>query len=274
MFTITSGVPQGGALSPLLFSAYTCEVPSLLLKPGLVSCKVFADDTKIYQNFSENESREHLQESIDTMYSWSVQWELPLSVEKTKVLHIGSRNPKNVYTVNGTMIGGCETVRDLGFTITSSLTFADHCKRIVAAAKRRTFNMFKCLKLKNNLTWIKVYKTYIRPLVESGCTVFNSERMYVRAIESVQNDFTRKLFMRQGGYSYCKIPSAEFRNRKLGLHSLEKRRKVFDLIMVHKIVNEQSGLTALNFYKFAHKGCEFDYVSVRRNSKLEHSFSL
>ena len=250
VFKITSGVPQGGAISPLLFSVYTCEVPSILVKPGLVSCKVFADDTKIYQDFCVDDSKVHLQESIDSMYSWSVQWELPLSVEKTKVLHIGNKNPKNVYTVNGTVMGGCDTVRDLGFTVTSSLTFADHCKRIVAAAKRRTYNMFKTLKLKNKFTWIKVYKTYIRPIVESGCTVFNSERMCVKAIESVQNDFTRKLFMRLGGYTYCKIPSAEFRNKKLGLQSLEKRRNVFDLIMVHKIVHGNSGVETAKFYTF------------------------
>ena len=71
---------------------------------------------------------------------------------------------------------------------------------------------------------MKLYKTYVRPIVESGCTVFNSDKGAVKALESVQNDFTRKLFMRKGGYTYCKVPSSEVRNRIIGLTSLLRSR--------------------------------------------------
>ena len=87
-------------------------------------------------------------------------------------------------------------------------------------------------------------------MVDLGTTVFNSDRGFVKKIESVQNNFTRKLFFRLGGYKYCTIPSSSFRNRKLKLISLESRRNTTDLVMIHKIVTGQCGLNAIDFFTF------------------------
>ena len=248
---ITSGVPQGGVLSPILFSIYTCEVPEMLSIGGRVRCKVFADDTKVYQSFPPDQTTDHLQTAINKMYEWSQDWQLPLAVEKTKMMHIGKNNPKRNYVISCSDVEKVSTMRDLGFIIDESLNFADHCKRISRLAKRRTFNLFKSLKVKKQDVLVKLYKTYVRPIVESGCTVFNSDKGAVKALESVQNDFTRKLFMRKGGYTYCKVPSSEVRNRILGLTSLLSRRDRFDLVMVHKILTGQIGLKPSNFYTFS-----------------------
>ena len=107
------------------------------------------------------------------------------------------------------------------------------------------------VKVKKQEVLVKLYKTYVRPIVESGCTVFNSDRGSVKSLESVQNDFTRKLFMRKGGYTYCRVPSSEIRNRILGLKSLLCRRDNFDLLMVHKIVTGQIRLKSSDFYSFS-----------------------
>ena len=167
------------------------------------------------------------------------------------MMHIRKNNPKRNYVISCSDVEKVSTMRDLGFIIDESLNFADHCKRISRLAKRRTFNLFKSLKVKKQDLLVKLYKTYVRPIVESGCTVFNSDKGAVKALESVQNDFTRKLFMRKGGYTYCKVPSSEVRNRILGLKSLISRRDTFDLVMVHKILTGQIGLKPCNFYTFS-----------------------
>ena len=71
----------------------------------------------------------------------------------------------------------------------------------------------------------------------------------VYAIEKVQNNFTRKLFIRIVGLNYSIIPEATIRNRQLKLFSLESRRKVFDMCMVHKLLNPSSMFGPKNFFK-------------------------
>ena len=76
---IISGVPQGSALSPILFNIFTFELPSILTESPVMRCKVFADDTKVFKSFSNGESNEELQKCLDKMYKWSVDWGLPLT---------------------------------------------------------------------------------------------------------------------------------------------------------------------------------------------------
>lgn len=52
VFPVTSGVPQGGVLSPILFLLYTYELPDCIASLG-VSCKVYADDVKIYKRIDD-----------------------------------------------------------------------------------------------------------------------------------------------------------------------------------------------------------------------------
>lgn len=54
--TLTSGVPQRGVLSPVIFIIYTYEISSIVTNLG-VQCKVFADDVKIYKVIEADEDR-------------------------------------------------------------------------------------------------------------------------------------------------------------------------------------------------------------------------
>ena len=45
---VTSGVPQGSVLGPLLFIIYVNDLPAVVKS----HCKLFADDNKIYKEIS------------------------------------------------------------------------------------------------------------------------------------------------------------------------------------------------------------------------------
>ena len=105
---VTSGVPQGSVLGPILFLIYVNDMPSEIQNV----CKLFADDAKLFCRITKEPST--LQSDIESLYTWSKRWQLPFNVEKCKILHIGKSNPKHNYYMNGRILEKIETQNDLG----------------------------------------------------------------------------------------------------------------------------------------------------------------
>ena len=82
---VHSEIPKGGILGPILFTIFINDLPD-----GIKStCKIFADDTKIY-NSTDNSS--DIQEDIEHLENWSNTWKLFFNVSKCKVMHLGLDN--------------------------------------------------------------------------------------------------------------------------------------------------------------------------------------
>ena len=79
---VTSGVPQGTCLGPVLFLIYVNHVVSQLR----CSYKIFADDVKIYLEHdfasSSAESSAMLQHDINTLTSVSRSWGLTMNIDR------------------------------------------------------------------------------------------------------------------------------------------------------------------------------------------------
>lgn len=107
-------------------------------------------------------------------------------------------------------------------------------------ANYRIYNLFRVLKSNIPEVYIRAYKTYVRPIVESGTTVFNPTRKKdIDLLESIQNSFTRKLMMRCFPVSYDMVPNGPQRSELFGLPSLVSRRRRADLIMMFKILTKK-----------------------------------
>ena len=79
---VISGIPQGSILGPILFTIYINDLPDCISGP----CKIFADDTKLY-NYSNNSH--HLQEDLERVEEWSHKWQLHFNITSSK--HQSSR---------------------------------------------------------------------------------------------------------------------------------------------------------------------------------------
>lgn len=215
--SVLSGVPQGCVLSPVLFNIFTYDLPKLACETG-AKCCAFADDLKLYHVVSDSTSREALQNGIDAVASWSGRWGLPLSEEKSHVLHLGPRNARFSYNIGGVTVSSATSVRDLGFIVSEDLSFDSHCEYIATKATRLIYNIFRALSTRKHEVLLQAYKTYVRPVLEYGTVVFCPfKKKSISKLESVQNSFTRKLMIRSLGFSYDLIPDGATRNINFGL---------------------------------------------------------
>ena len=81
---VTSGVPQGSILGPLLFLFYVNDIPDIVSS----TAKMFADDTKVYRKISSKADCDSLQSDLNELAAWSKRWLLEFNAEKCVVLRI------------------------------------------------------------------------------------------------------------------------------------------------------------------------------------------
>ena len=124
---VTSGVPQGSILGPLLFSIYINDLPDYL---SFSSPLLFADDTKCIGGISSPVDHALLQSDLVSLQSWCTAWDLSFNSSKCKSLsismHSQSTVPVQPYSISSSDIVSVDHHKDLGIIFTSNLTWNLH----------------------------------------------------------------------------------------------------------------------------------------------------
>lgn len=279
-FPVTSGVPQGSVLGPLLFLLYTAELPSMVQKNGII-CKMFADDLKIYRGFKNDVSRTIMQDAIDAVSLWSNEWQLPIATQKCAVLHLGKNNNKDnsiIYSLNGIAIQAKERVRDLGFIVDRGLTFSSHCRMIAVKARTASHLILRALRSNKKETLLKAYRIYIRSILESSSTVFSPyQQKDIDVLEKVQNYFTRRVHRRCEINQQADMPTSTVRNATMSLKSLKTRRNENDLFVLYKLISGKIQLSDDKNHHFSSRyiGSKFRlFYSTPKSNYRANSFFI
>ena len=97
---VTSGVPQGSVLGPVLVMVYINELP-LLVENKL---KMYADDTKLYGPVASLGDAQKPQHELDVLNKLSEEWSLKFNVAKCKVMHCCAQKPRGIYYMREPMV--------------------------------------------------------------------------------------------------------------------------------------------------------------------------
>ena len=94
---VTSGVPQGSVLRPLLLLLYINDLDSLIS-----GCRLFANDCILCRQMTSLHDCSKLQVDLSEMYKWTQRWQPHLDTSKCKVLCISKKRrlPCMVYSIN------------------------------------------------------------------------------------------------------------------------------------------------------------------------------
>ncbi len=230
--SVTSGVPQGSVLGPILFVIYINDLPSAIEH---FPCKLYADDCKILAEMSELKSPKQLQDDLDRIVQWTETWLMKLNYSKCKVMHIGKKNQCAKYTINDRETGTAheltvtESERDLGITITDDLKWHTHAITIASKANS-ILGWFKSVFMCRDVSlWTRLYSTYIRPHLEFAAPAWN---VYLKgdidALEKIQRRATKVPHeLRRFDYAT--------RLKLVGLTRLDQRRERGDCIQAFKL---------------------------------------
>ena len=223
---VTSGVPQGSVLGPLLFIIYINDIDD-----GIAAkISKFADDTKLGANVREPGSLESLQEDLRKIGEWSDKWQMPFNNTKCKVMHIGFRNPRSDYSLQGTVLESTETEKDLGVVISSDLKFSKQCIEAEKKAQKILGYIKRQFGFRNREIVLSLYNSLVRPHLEYAVQFWcPSFRKDIARLERVQRRATRLI----PELRHMRYPE---RLEALDLFSLETRRLRGQLIEVFKIL--------------------------------------
>ena len=224
---VTSGVPQGSVLGPVLFLIYINDVGDNMT--SFVS--KFADDTKVGHKVQSLLDRKEIQNDLNALVTWTKKWDMEFNRDKCKVMHVGPNNPKFDYFLEGHKLEGTVLERDLGVMISDDLKFKHHVEITCKRANRVLGLIARSFSDRSPETIISLYKSLVRPLLEYAVQFWSPfHKNEMEKIERVQRRATKLI---------PSVRNMTYENRllKLNLFSMEYRRKRGDLIELYKMLN-------------------------------------
>jgi len=238
---VTSGVPQGSILGPLLFLLFVNDLPGWIIS----STKIFADDIKLWHKISCEADKQYLQNDLKIMASWTWKWQLKLNPPKCKVMHVGHKFDTRYYIEDETGEVELEHVqeeKDLGVFFTNDLKPSMQCQKSAAKARRIIGMVRRNFKRLDKKDFLLLYKTYIRPHIEYCVQSWSPQlNKDIKHLERVQKAATELV-------SSMKKLSYDERLKRLGLTTPQKRRARGDLIEVYRIVTGRERIAKEQFF--------------------------
>ena len=275
-FAVTSGVPQGSVLGPLLFLIFVNHVISN------VNCfhKIFADDIKLYVGMEvSSESIDgpipNFQQCINRLITNSSSWGLKMNGDKCVVMRFCRKkriitSGLSPYHINNVPIRFVTSYSDLGVTIDQDLKFHSHVNKKVAMVNNLTTNLFSCTVSRTSGFLMNVYRSHVRPLLEYASPLWNVGYLGdVRKLERVQRRWTRAVT------DLAELPY-EVRLQRLNLFSVEGRMLRSDLILVYKTIHDLCAIKFDEIFSFSEtdrtRGHPYKLFKPRSDIELRKRF--
>ena len=210
-----------------------------------------------------------MEEDKQSVMNWAKNNKMELNKTKFQLLQHGTKNDlKTPYKLdNNIEIEKSNDVKDLGVTISESLSFNEHITKITKDAKRYAGWIFRIFKSRDPGIVLLLYNTYVRPRLEYASPVWSPyEKRHLYQIEAVQRTVTSKIVGTEN-LNYWE------RLAHLKIPSLQRRRERYQIIHIWKIAEAIiPNDLGLQFYDTSRHGLKCKLPSY--NPKHKHLSTL
>ena len=252
---VTSGVPQGSVLGPILFLLYINDLPDIVHAD--VDTALFADDSKLSTACAPSCSTDpSLSMSLSNCQSWSDTWQLTLAENKCEVFCFGKTTSDLSYDINGISLPLVQSVNDLGVLLSSDMKSSAHCETLAKKCSKICCHIFRTFRCRKYSFLRDMFNVFVLPILSYNCPVWSPHLLKdVKIVESVLRAYTKRF------PGLWDVPYHE-RLRRLGMRSLQELRLRSDLILTYKIIHHLIDLDFDEFFSYS--------LSATRN----HGFKL
>ena len=213
---ITSGVPQGSVLGPLLL-AYINECG----KNTDSNIRLFANDCIIYRKIYTEVDMTKLQRDVNRLGEWSVENGMKVNPIKSKSISFTKARSNTMlnYYLLGTPIPETSNCKYLGIILCKDLSWADQVSYMVKKAWKALHFIMRILKKGTNNTKGLAYETVVQPFLEYGAACWDPYRKgQKRELDKVQRKAAKFAY-------HTNFPEWE---------TLESRRKIAQIGALYK----------------------------------------
>ena len=177
---LTKSTPQGGVLSPLVFSLIFESFLDLHIR-GPVKSRAYADDgTLLIKGSCPDTMVRQMQRAVNKTLEWGVKHGLRFSPKKTIAMFFHRKNkwkePKRKLKISGTSVEYADTTKYLGVHLDTKLRWNIHINNKIKSAKRQIMMIRNAIKTTwgptpRALKW--AYNGIVLPSLTYGCIIWS-----------------------------------------------------------------------------------------------------
>lgn len=228
---VTSGVPQGSVLAPILFLLFINDLTVNIN----ANIRLFADDCILYKQVKSSRDQTELNDALNDVVRWCSNWQMVINSDKTVAMQVTkkkSRLPFH-YGYNNIVLRNVSQYKYLGVIITSDLSWTVHLENITEKALKKLFFLKRTLRHADRDTKLLAYVTLVRPILEYASIIwFPFTDSGISTLERVQRKAIRFIFNR-----YRRLDSPTQLLRHADLPTLESRAKIHRLKFLYLLLH-------------------------------------
>ena len=227
---VTSGVPQGSVLGPLLFLIFINDIGDN------INCNIrlFADDCIIYSEIKDCDDSYKFQRNIQEIEKWVGRNKMKLNSAKSHLIKFTNKKKADFYqyTLNDEVLQYVDKCKYLGVNITNNLHWEEHISTTIKKGNSKLSFVMRHLKKASWEVREKAYTSIVRPTLEYAAIIWDPYTQQLsKAIEKVQRQAARHVLRKYGPRQSPTEMIAD-----LGWASLKKRRTEAKLNGLYKSV--------------------------------------
>ncbi|GBN88314.1 putative RNA-directed DNA polymerase from transposon X-element [Araneus ventricosus] len=194
--TMKAGIPQGGKISPVLYSIHVNDIPTT----HKTLLGMYADDTAILaRNKNPKYTAAAINQHLEKLDDWFVKWKIALNVSKTEAVCFakGEKKHKPVIKIKNKIIPWSQQAKYLGIILDKKLTWQSHISSIKTKFRNATRKLYPLIARDSDMKRkykILIYTAILRPIITHGCPIWGAAaKSNINKLEVLENNIIRQI---------------------------------------------------------------------------------